>query len=296
MTTDPRATSSGVIDAHVHIFSPETIRDRVRVCSAEPWFGMLYEMPAARLSNPVDLMAAMDVAGVDVAIAAGFPWRDLGRARHENDFLAESCGLNPDRLNWLANVPTVEGGPAAREVERAFVLGALGVGEINADAQGVDLLDPSHFAEVAEVCVAANRPVMLHASEPVGHHYPGKGLATPDRLLALITAFPALKFVLAHWGGGLPFYELMPEVATACARVVYDTAASTYLYRPGVFRTVLDIVGRDRVLWGSDYPVLGMARFLGRTRDSSGLQDSEVDQVLGSNARRVYGIGGGDTA
>ena len=84
---------------------------------------------------------------------------------------------------------------------------------------------------------------MLHASEPVGHRYPGKGTATPDRLLQVYRALPDLPVVLAHWGGGLPFYELMPEVAALTRNVVYDTAASTYLYRPAVFRTVLDVVG-----------------------------------------------------
>jgi predicted TIM-barrel fold metal-dependent hydrolase len=96
--------------------------------------------------------------------------------------------------------------------------------------------------------------------------------------------------VLAHWGGGLPFYELMPEVAAATARVVYDTAASTYLYRPAVFRAVLDVVGPERVLWGSDHPVLSLGRFLRRTRKLAGLLPEEEGPVLGGNARRVYGL------
>jgi hypothetical protein len=105
---------------------------------------------------------------------------------------------------------------------------------------------------------------------------------------------PALSVVLAHWGGGLPFYELMPEVGAICGNVVYDTAASSYLYRPGIFRTVLDIVGAGRVLWGSDHPVLGMGRFLRRTQRLAGLLPGEVERVMGGNARRVYRLG--DTA
>ena len=60
----------------------------------------------------------------------------------------------------------------------------------------------------------------------------------------------------------MPFYELMPEVAALTRNVVYDTAASSYLYRADVFRAVLDIAGPERVLWASDHPVLGMGRFL----------------------------------
>ncbi len=137
--------------------------------------------------------------------------------------------------------------------------------------------------------MALDLPLMLHATEPVGHAYRGKGTATPDRLLAFLAAYPHLRVVAAHWGGGLPFYELMPEVAKAAARVTYDSAASTYLYRFPVFRTVIDIVGADRVMFGSDFPVLRQARFLRRVQ---GLEMSEAESsaVLGGTARRVYRI------
>jgi predicted TIM-barrel fold metal-dependent hydrolase len=129
---------------------------------------------------------------------------------------------------------------------------------------------------------------MLHASEPLGHHYPGKGTATPERLLKFVSAQPRLTIVFAHWGGGLPFYELMPEVAAVSANVLYDTAASTYLYRPTVFRAVLDVVGAERVMWGSDHPVLGMKRFLRRTLQDANLTEHELQRVLAGNAARVY--------
>jgi predicted TIM-barrel fold metal-dependent hydrolase len=97
-----------------------------------------------------------------------------------------------------------------------------------------------------------------------------------------------LHVVLAHWGGGLPFYELMPEVAALTQNVVYDSAASSYLYRPEVFRAVLDITGRRRVLWASDHPVLGMGRFLERTRRLAAIRPDEWVPLMGDNARRVY--------
>ncbi len=224
------------------------------------------------------------------AVICGFPWHDLAICREHNDYLHESAQDTGGRLAWLATVPAAGGEAAAQELERCFGLGAAGVGELNADAQRFDLLAPETLATVVEVCVAHGRPLMLHATEPVGHQYPGKGAATPDRLLAFIQAFPELRVVLAHWGGGLPFYELMPEVAAATARVVYDTAASTYLYRPAVFRAVLDVVGPERVLWGSDHPVLSLGRFLRRTRKLAGLLPEEEGPVLGGNARRVYGL------
>jgi predicted TIM-barrel fold metal-dependent hydrolase len=141
---------------------------------------------------------------------------------------------------------------------------------------------------LVDVCVTYDRPVMLHTTEPVGHTYPGKGTATPDRLVAFLENFPLLRVVAAHWGGGLPFYELMPEVARLAERVVYDSAASTYLYRFEVFRTVLDLVGPERVMFGSDYPVLRQDRFLRRVRQTSWRDTAEEQAVLGETARHVY--------
>jgi hypothetical protein len=277
-----------VIDAHTHVFSEEIVSGRDRLLGREPWFGHLYENPKAALIGAAEQLAAMDAAGVAEAIACGFPWRDLGLCRQENDALATASRAAEGRLHWLASVPLGGGAAAAREAERAFALGAAGLGELNADGQGFDLRDAASLAPVVAVCRAADRPILLHASEPVGHAYPGKGVATPDKLFAFASALPDLAIVLAHWGGGLPFFELMPEVAAACARVVYDSAASSYLYRPAVFRAVLDVVGPGKVLWGSDHPVLGMGRFLRRTLAEAGLREDELGPVLGGNARRVY--------
>ena len=279
-----------VVDAHVHLFGPDVVRGREALLRREPWFGILYENPKAALAGEDDLLAAMDAAGVGAAVACGFPWTDPGRCRSENDVLAEAARRGAGRLAWLASVSPATGVAAAREAARAFALGAAGLGELNADGQGFDLSDPAAFEPVADACVAADRPILLHASEPVGHGYAGKGTATPDKLLRLIEAFPKLRIVLAHWGGGLAFYELMPEVALACQNVRYDTAASTYLYRPAVFRAVLDIVGAEKVLWGSDYPVLGMGRFLRRCRDEAGVRADEATALFGGTASRVYGL------
>ena len=93
---------------------------------------------------------------------------------------------------------------------------------------------------------------------------------------------------MAHWGGGLPFYELMPEIATIARNVWYDSAASTYLYDFAIFARVAPIVGPGRILWGTDYPLLRHPPFLRHTR-AAGLDATALAAVLGENARQVYG-------
>ena len=278
-----------VIDAHTHAFPPDWIADRTNHCLRDRWFGELYEAPSAKMIDANQLVTAMDAAGVAGAIACGWPWADPGLCREHNDYLATAAGASGGRLSWLGTVAPASPGAAA-ETERCLTLGASGIGELNADAQGFDvtLTDPDGLLEVTAALIAADRPLLLHASEPVGHRYPGKGTATPDRLLGFLAGHPELRVVLAHWGGGLPFYELMPEVEALTRNVVYDSAASSYLYRPGVFRAVLDVVGGQRVLWASDHPVLGMGRFLQRTRNLADIRAEELEPVMGGNARRVY--------
>lgn len=281
-----------VIDAHTHLFSQEVIGRRAHYVERDVWFGHLYENPAAVLAATDDIIESMDSAGIDVSIVCGFPWGDPGLCREQNDFLAEACSLAPGRLVFLGIVVPSEPG-AAKEAERCFELGAVGIGEINADAQGLDLRQPHTVSELMAVCMTHNKPVMLHASEPVGHNYAGKGASTPDKLVEFLTAYPDQQVVLAHWGGGLPFYELMPEVHAVTRNVSYDSGATTYLYRKDVFRHVADLVGDDRVLFASDYPVLRQDRLFRRVTRMLG-EDPGYAALIGANAARVYGLNVGE--
>jgi hypothetical protein len=123
----------------------------------------------------------------------------------------------------------------------------------------------------------------------VGHDYPGKGAITPDVLYPFITSFPDLTIVCAHWGGGLPFYALMPEVKKAMSNVFFDTAASPFLYSPQVYTQVIQLVGTDKILFGSDYPLLAQGRLLGEIR-SLDLPEETKNLILSGNAQRLLGI------
>jgi predicted TIM-barrel fold metal-dependent hydrolase len=131
--------------------------------------------------------------------------------------------------------------------------------------------------------------LLLHTSEPVGHAYPGKGSVTPDRLYPFIAGFPELTIICAHWGGGLPFYALMPEVKQSLKNVYFDTAASPFLYTPAVYEHVSRLAGAEKILFGSDYPLMPPGRLL-REIDSVDLSAEDRELVLSGNARRLLGI------
>lgn len=283
-------TESMIIDFHAHVFPDEVRRERDRFQARDAWFGTLYARPEQRLATAEDVLAAMDAAGVDRTVLLGFPWRDPAICALHNDYLIAAVRRYPDRLLAFGIVQPAAGAAAGRELGRCLEAGLLGCGEVGPDGQGFHLDSAHDLGPVAEPLIAYGRPLLTHCSEPVGHAYPGKGTVWPQLLYAAALNFPDLLLVGAHWGGGLPFYALMPEVAAALRNVYYDTAASTYLYRFDIFRQVAAVAGVDRILWGTDYPLLGQARFLERTR-AAGLAAPDLGQVLGGNAARLLRLG-----
>jgi uncharacterized protein len=283
-----------IVDSHVHVFSPYMFDKRADLIARDCWFGELYANSRARLASTDDLIDSMVQSAIDVSVLCGFPWSDAGLCAHHNEYMAESVDAHPGSLVWLATVlPSDPSAP--EEAERSFRAGAAGIGELNADGQGFDLADPETIAPLVEVCVAWDRPIMFHTSEPVGHMYPGKGAATPNRLLTFLERFPEVRVIAAHWGGGLPFYELMPEVASLTKNVVYDSAATTYLYRFPIFRTAIELAGPRRVLFASDFPVLGQERLRQRVM-RLGMAADTLSFIMSENACSVFRIQQRDSA
>jgi predicted TIM-barrel fold metal-dependent hydrolase len=275
-----------IVDAHTHLFAPEIVRDRSRHLERDTWFGELFASPEISLVTPEDLIASMDEAGIDISVVCGWPWQDMGLCREHNAFLADVQATYPGRIVWLAIVnPTAPDAPA--EIDASIRAGASGVGELNADAQQFSWERPGELAPAMDVCIQAGIPVLMHCSEPVGHAYPGKGTATPDKVLRFLESFPELRVVAAHWGGGLPFYEMMPEVAELTRNVVYDSAASTYLYRFDVFPVVHRLLGAERVAFATDYPLLRQRAFLNRML-ASGVPDHMLPSLLGGTATSIF--------
>jgi uncharacterized protein len=277
------------IDAHVHLFPPELIARRDDLVARDPWFGEAFASPRAKMIGEDELLGSMERAEFAMSIAVGWPWRDQGLCREHNAYLADVHARHPDRIAWLGIVnPALM--DASGEIERCVNAGASGIGEVNADAQGFDWAEPSTIAYAMEAVQSFDVPMMIHTSEPIGHSYPGKGTATPERMVTMLEAFADVRIVMAHWGGGLPFYELMPEIRALARNVTYDTAASTYLYDFSIFPALERIIGADRILFGSDFPVLAQKRFLNRVL-ASGITEASLPNVLAGNAARVYGIG-----
>jgi len=279
---DPPRQACGTVDAHVHVFPPELIRDRQTYLDRDRRFAELYAPPAARMVTAEDVVNSMDSDGVDLSVVFGFAFDDPGLCRMVNDYVLEAVRANPARLAGLACVSLRHAG-AGSELERCLDAGFRGCGELALDPTCLDA--SPELAAVTGCLCERELPLLVHANEPVGHTYPGKGSFTPEACFALASAHPGLRLVLAHLGGGLFLYELMPEVRKALTHVWYDTAAAPYLYDPTIYSTVIAIAGVDKLIFGSDYPLLPPARYLAGL---DGLPTDESVAVRSDNARRVF--------
>jgi uncharacterized protein len=276
-----------IIDFHTHIFSPQIVREREEYLKRDPLFSLLYSSPKAKLSTAEDLIRTMDEQGIDLSVVQNIAWSDPGLCRQTNDYIMESVSRYPARLSGFGMVVFDSTQTALKEIERCAQGGMRGIGELRLVSQL--LANPASIQPVIQSIMEHDLILLIHSSEPLGHIYAGKGDITPQYLYSFISAFPGLKMVCAHWGGGLPFYTLMPEVKKALEHVYFDSAASPFLYNPEIYRYTASLAGEDKVLFGTDYPVLQPKRLLGEI-ETLGLPAELKQKILSGNARRLLGI------
>lgn len=278
-----------IIDIHTHIFPPEVIRCRQDFFPEDPAFKWLYDSPKAKLVGPEELLQTLEEEGIDRAVVFGFPWRLRRLCQRHNDLVLEAQSRYPRKLIAFACVNALEGWAAA-EVERCLAAGARGVGELAFYHEGLGQEVIAALEPLADLCQGYGVPLLLHTNEPVGHVYPGKSPIQPGDIYKLVQAFPGLTLILAHWGGGLFFYQLLKkEVAEVMAKVYFDTAASPYLYRPQIYKVAIDIMGPERILFGSDFPLLPPSRYR-QELEEAGVAPAAQELILGGNAARLLGL------
>ena len=295
-----------IIDTHTHAFPPRVIERRQDLLATEPAFAGIYANPDARMATAEDVLASMDAAGVDRSVVCNFAWRSEVLVEATNDYLIEWGQRSSGRLLPFVSMyfPPDAGAHGRAEMEEApagakrgvrerirdlAAAGARGIGELRPDASGYNLGDSDEGDLLAWVAAAFDLTVLVHATEPVGHHYAGKQGGSIDAIAAFARSAAGVTIIAAHWGGGLPFYALMPEVGEALDPVYFDTAASHLLYDPAIYRRVIDLVGVEKIVWASDFPLTSQAKALERTR-AADLSDAELAAILGNNAARLLNL------
>ena len=120
--------------------------------------------------------------------------------------------------------------------------------------------------------------------------YPGKSENTLAQIYDIVRRFPDNKIVLAHWGGGVFFYALLKkEVRDALKNVWLDTAASPFLYDPAIYRHAVTILGVEKILFGTDFPLIKPSRYF-KEFEEAGLTPEEKTAICGNNAKALLAL------
>ncbi len=278
---------NSIVDFHTHLFPPEVRQNREKYFAGESAFELLYASPKSKMIGAKEMIASMDEQGVDVSVVFGFPWKNLETAKRHNDYIAEAVARYPNRFKGFCCLDPCPS-EAAIEVERCLDNGLCGVGELAFYRSGIECVIVDSMAPVMALCRERNVPVLIHTNEPVGHQYPGKTENTLLQIYDLIKRFQDNTIVLAHWGGGIFFYSVLKkEVKDVLRNVYYDTAASPFLYDPAVYRLAIERVGVEKILLGTDYPLIKPERYFRELGDAA-LNQAEIDRICGGNAMALF--------
>ena len=261
----------------------------------------------------------MDKQGVTVHALSLMPpmvyWADDALApklaRLVNDAMADAGRRYPDRFVFLATLPMQDPEAAAGEVERALGdAGCRGV-YLGTNVRGKELSDPA-FLPVFERIHSLGIPVFLHplnvvGAQRLGHYHLHNLLGNPfDTAVAAanlifsghLDRFPKLQICLPHAGGALPYLigrlnrgwkvreeckALKKSPSSYLRRFTYDTIS----HAPESLRYLIDLVGADRVMLGSDYCFdMGYERPV-EVVTALKLSRSDEEKILGGNAKRL---------
>jgi predicted TIM-barrel fold metal-dependent hydrolase len=278
-----------IVDFHTHIFPPAFVEERDLLFPGEPGFELLYRSPDSRMAGTEELLRTMDEDEIERSVVFGFPWEKEDHQRRHNDYVIESVQKHPNRLTGFCTFSPLSS-RALKEAERCLKAGLSGVGELALYHGGPSAVPKGPLRELADLCLRFGAPLLLHANEPVGHAYPGKISTSLSEFYELVKERPANRFVLAHWGGGLFFYALMKkEVREVLRNTWFDTAASPYLYTPDIYRIAGEIIGYERILFGSDYPLLKPGRYF-REMETARIPEGAVKRIKGENAALLLGL------
>ena len=250
----------------------------------------------------------MDIAGYSLPADRGAAW-----SRLQNEALVEALRAAPGAHRGLATVPLQDPALAAAELRVAVKDLGLRGAMIDPNALGRPLgdgaFDPFWRAAADLAAPVVLHPFLLEAVERFGRHYLHNLIGYPfETTLAAaslilggtLDRFPGLAVVLVHGGGFLPYHigrfdrahETRPEARADDAglpshylrRFHYDSLVQ----RPEALRYLVQTVGHDRVVLGSDHPF-----WMGDPNPLRVVRDAQLDQVaqaaiVGGNAAQIF--------
>ncbi len=273
------------------------------------------------------MLKDMDAVGMKMAAISAAPptlsyWAEpaaaVELAASMNESIAQRVRTHPDRFVGLATLPLQDVEASVGEARRAICQLGLAGFQIGSHVNGKHLDHPDFaplFATLAELDV----PIFVHPYIPAGqermqdyylHNLLGMvsetGLAIATLIYGgILERWPNLKLIFAHAGGVFPYIHGRMDhgyrVRTRECTAAIPRPPGTYMrqlyfdcitFQPRTLRFLVDLVGADHVLIGSDYPFdMGPADPVAEVIDNPYLSDEEKAQICGGTAAALFRLG-----
>ena len=217
---------------------------------------------------------------------------NLGRRRIPNEEIAQAAREHPDVLIAFASVDPHKGKTGAREARRLVEEHGVKGFKFHPTVQGFHPNDRMAWP-IYEVVAEHELPAIFHS----GHSGIGSGMrcggglrleySNPMHLDDVAIAFPDMQIVIAHpsW----PWQDEALSVAMHKPNVWIDLSGWSPKYFPPQLVQYANTLLRDRVLFGSDWPLIAPDRWL-KDFEQAGFRDEVKPLILKDNAVRLLGL------
>ena len=295
-------------------------------CQADMMIGeKFFRRVAANCWDPVCRVDEMDATGVTRQVLSIIPvlfnyWArpsdGYDTSRFYNDYISGVCQASPDRFYGLGTLPMQDPDLACRELERCMLeLGLQGI-EIGSHINELNLNDPAFYplyslAEKLNACVFVHPWDMMGQERMERYWLPwlvGMPAETSLAICSMIFGgiferFPKLRVAFAHGGGSFPItigriqhgYDVRPDLTAIDNQVspreylgkfwvdslLHDTKALQYC---------LDLLGEEKIIFGSDYPFPLGDLTGGAWIDQAELPDVVKKRIFHTNALDWLGV------
>ncbi|HEY0941420.1 MAG TPA: amidohydrolase family protein [Steroidobacter sp.] len=238
-----------------------------------------------------EMISRMDAAGIERSflIAA-----KVGVSYHPACYhvpyrlVVDAVQKYPERFSGLAGIDPTEGMDGVRELQ--MLVREYGFIGAHTYPHWFELApDHARYYPFYAKCVELDVPIQLQVGQSMVYdaRYPRRSVGRPITLDAVACDFPELKLIGIHVG--IPWADEMIAMAWKHANVYIGCDAHRPIYWPESFVRYINSYGQDKVLFGTDFPVLPFEQ----TRvdiEKLGLKPEVLRKLLRDNASRVYRI------
>jgi len=262
-----------IIDFHTHIY-PESVAAKVLPAARRK-----LKVEVAGTGSPQDLGQRMRSAGVDRAVVLPLA-RGTGDVSSVNSWTRSVLGVG--MIPFGAVHPLME--DLEVELDRLVAQGCRGV-KMMPLLQEVFPDDP-RCSRLYEGLIERKMLLVTHAGkDPLERD---EVYGTPYHFARMAECYPELRVVLAHLGGLRMWDEVRRHLLPAAEEVYFDTAYVSFYLSKREMIDLIEEIGTDRVLFGTDYPWEDPGRGLQILRS---LELPDIDSLLYGNAARLLGLG-----